>query len=206
MNTSITFGFFFYIVFFFIPSSICGQKNQDRVGSLNLENITKKTTEKELVHHYGTINVTRDTIYVEEDMYEIGTKLFPDTANELLITWKDTKTFLQPKWIIIRKPTTQWYMANGIAIGSDLKTLERLNESPFCFLGFGWGLQGTVIDWNGGALEKVFSEYDRVIIKLSPEIDFIEIPELFIGDTEINSSHSAMQIMNPKVYEVLLEF
>ncbi|WP_344929534.1 hypothetical protein [Aquimarina addita] len=206
MNPTDTAFLRYTFILFLIAIGSYAQENYNTAAILNIEDITKNTTKEELIKRYGINNIKNDKICIEEDMYEIGTKLFCDSTDELLIIWKDTVSFSKPKHIFIRKQQTNWRLNNNITTGVDLKTLEKLNQSPFCIVGFGWGFSGTVIDWNGGVLEKVFSTYDSVTIRLSPDTNMMDIPTLFIGDTEINSSHPFIQTLNPQAYEIVLSF
>jgi len=54
-----------------------------------IEFFTLETTKKDLINQFGEQHIIQDTIFIEEEYYEIGTKIFPDTKNEVSIIWKD---------------------------------------------------------------------------------------------------------------------
>ncbi|WP_146052679.1 hypothetical protein [Aquimarina sp. I32.4] len=150
--------------------------------------------------------ILQDTIFFEEEYYEIGTKIFPNTKNELSILWKNQDKHSNPKYILVSHPKSEWKFKNGIGIATSLKQLEKINKVPFCFLGFEWGFSGAIINWNKGKLENYFAKYQRVYLRLEPESYTEVLPDEFIGDTEINSSHKLIQQFNPKIYAIRIGF
>lgn len=115
-----------------------------RVGA-----ITAATTEEELQQLYGAENVRRDTIWLVEDDFDMGTKVFQGTDNELEIIWGEQGT---PSLIRFTKPGAEWEAPNGLKAGLSLQELEGLNMRPFQFFGFGWDFGGAVTDWKGGRM------------------------------------------------------
>lgn len=129
--------------------------------------------------------------YPEADVYEAlgvfeeGTEelpysvLYPDTPNELNITWADaSRTRIYDIRFSIGG---DWRSSTGIRIGTTFEELNELNGKPISFYGFGWDYSGAVV-WNEGKFEKsklrVFLSpekepnskfYDDHIIKASPE-------------------------------------
>lgn len=174
--------------------------------------ITSLTSEKDLIRIYGRENITRDTIFAE-GLFTLATFLFPNTKNELKISWKDTINFAQPDWIHITKTNTDWKTDNNISIGTSLKELEKINEKHFTITGFGWDYGGTVVNWNGGKLEKNHTKPTAIdqqfIVRLSDlgqeELLDSEQSELS-GDKEILTSNKTLQKLNPGVQEIIIIF
>lgn len=51
-----------------------------------------------------------------------------------------------------------WHTAEGIGLGTSLRTLEKLNGRPFHFRSFGSGDDsGDILDWGGGKLARVLT-------------------------------------------------
>ncbi|MBX2929854.1 MAG: hypothetical protein KF852_18615 [Saprospiraceae bacterium] len=115
-----------------------------RVGA-----ITAATTAEELQQLYGAENVRRDTIWLMEGDFDMGTKVFPGTDNELEIIWSEQGT---PSLIRLTKPGSEWEAPNGLKAGISLQELESLNMRPFQFFGFEWDFGGAVTDWKGGRM------------------------------------------------------
>jgi hypothetical protein len=171
------------------------------------------TSEATLRERFGLENVTRGSVTdpngAEGDRTE-GTILFANDADASLeIAWKDTVGRRQPA--LIRRLATQgrWRTSSGITLGTDLKTVEKLNGRPFRLAGLAFDAQGTVVSWGGGRLDAQNSAECHVGMRLR-----VESPghgaaaasfELQVrGDRVFSSGHPAMQALNPTVYELFL--
>jgi hypothetical protein len=171
------------------------------------------TTEGELRARFGSENVSTGSVPdhngAEGDRTE-GTVLFADDADARLeISWKDAIGRRQPD--VISKLATQgrWHTSSGITLGTDLKTVEKLNGRPFRLAGLAFDLQGTVLSWSGGRLETENSANCHVGIRLRVESPRnrsagAALERQVIGDKEFSSGHPAMQALNPTVYELLI--
>jgi hypothetical protein len=80
-----------------------------------------------------------------------------------------------------------------------------------------WDYSGTVMSWEGGSLESAFTRGEpsgnwdanqRIILSLQPAIPtrpdsvFLAV----VGDRRFLSSHSSMQLLNPRVQEIVVSF
>jgi hypothetical protein len=98
----------------------------------------------------------------------------------------------------------------GIGIGTTLKALERLNGRPFQLAGFDFDYSGTVTSWLGGRLGKVSGPACEIKVRLLPDLpkspsrEQLAAGEATEGDRDFRSSDANMQLLNPRVYEVLL--
>lgn len=171
--------------------------------------IDSTTSESDLIRIFGEEQIKRDSIYVGEGFYKLGTFLFPNTKNEIAISWKNKENFSKPDWIWIRKPNTDWRTNMGITIGTKMKEIEKLNGKPFMIFGFGWDYSGTVADWNEGNLEKVHSRKNGLILRLKNknnyELSRSEFEEV-LGDKVIETSNKTLQKLNPEVYDMIITF
>ena len=93
--------------------------------------ITANSSERGLILLYGRSNVLKDSVSLGEGIYEKGTKIFPNTNDEITITWKDKKNKKNPQFIELRGEKSNWKTKEGITLGTSLKTLEIFNGSPF---------------------------------------------------------------------------
>jgi hypothetical protein len=91
-----------------------------------------------------------------------------------------------------------------------LKALERLNARPFQLAGFDFDYSGTVTSWSGGRLESISGPACEIKVRLlpslpkSPSREQLAAGEATEGDRDFKSSDANMQLLNPRVYEVLL--
>ncbi len=114
--------------------------------------IDSSATEASLIAEYGKDEVLRDSISLGEGEYTIGTRLFPNTKNEISILWRDAQKMEQPDNITIRNGSSDWKTKQGVCVGMTLDELHKLNQGNFELYGFGWDYAGTIADWNGGKL------------------------------------------------------
>lgn len=182
----------------------------ERVGSL----ITATTSLEELKAKLGDAVIAKDSIYIGEGYYEVGTTIYKGTPNELQVLWKDTLNFKNPSSVLIggsstaNATATQWHTDSGIKIGTSLKELEKINGKAFLFSGFGWDYGGQVVDWQAGklglpdgisyvAVELTYNYEDEKLNKLAENV---------MGDSSFLSSQSEAQQLNPVVLNFLISF
>ncbi len=118
--------------------------------SFVIEDLTRYNAE-DLKKAYPDANFKEDI-----GMFEEGTEerayiiLYPDTPNELHITWENEE---KKRMNDIRfTENGKWKSSTGIKVGTTYEELVRLNENPVSFYGFGWDYSGAVM-WNNGKLE-----------------------------------------------------
>jgi hypothetical protein len=89
----------------------------------------------------------------------------------------------------------------------DLKTIERRNGRPFRLRGFtGEGYPGRIISWGSGRFKSATAAGCTVSIFLLPTDD-TEVDPLLgrqLGLGEFSSGHPAMQALNPRVYQMVV--
>jgi hypothetical protein len=171
------------------------------------------TTEAGLRARFGPQNVTNGSVTdpngAEGDRTE-GTLLFAEDAEARLeISWKDSVGKRQPASIRTLTTRRRWRTSSGIALGTDLKTVEKLNGRPFRLAGMKFDLAGTVVSWNGGRLEAQDSTDCHVGMRLRVEASGSRSAALerqVRGDKTFSSGHPAMQALNPTVYELFMSF
>lgn len=165
-----------------------------------LDNLLQYNSEAELKKAFKG-QVKRAKGYYPEGMGEFAkTVVFPDTKNEVEFIWKDDSiNFNQLHQIKIHKKDTDWKTKEGITIGTDLQTLEKLNKKPFLFYGFEWDYGG-MVNWNNGYF---LSRNMAVSLALPETVDFSDYEKL-LGDSEFESNSKIAQKVNPAVCELSL--
>ena len=170
---------------------------------------TPDLTEQRLIEIYGAANVRAGDVYVGEGFSEPGAVVFPDSPPDRIeVVWSDGEKRAMPRFVRVRSKSTRWKTADLITIGSDLKSIERINRRPFRLRGFGWDYSGSVTSWAGGRLEREETAGCRIRVALQPggEGEWPSIWQQVLGDREFSSGHPAMQQLNPQVYELVLGF
>jgi len=152
-------------------------------------------------------NQLRDgAVEIGEGETRPGTVIFPDDPRRCLsVVWRDRPSPPGRLWLMV-EGESRWRGYRDIGIGTDLRTLERLNERPFALAGFAWDYGGTVVDWRGGRLDAIASPRCRLIVRLEPRQGAPrDLVDQVIGDRDFPSDHPAMRALNPSAYQVILE-
>ena len=176
--------------------------------------ISRSTSEKELIKIFGARNVRRRAIDVGEGETEQGTIIFQnDPRRKASILWSDASR-QRPKSISITNKNTLWKTDRGITIGTPLTMIEELTGRPFVLMGFGWDYSGTVIHSNGGRVgelgtlsgEEIVNR--TLLLRLEPRFALQKTREFndVNGEKEFFSNNPAMKKLNPRVYELTVEF
>lgn len=190
------------------------------IPGLQVGPVSATATEASLITLLGASNVSRDTIYVAEGNFDIGTTLYKNTANQAQILWADKRHFARPETVLIRPardednnllpgPAPQWITDKGLTIGTTLRNVEKLNGRPFSLYGFGWDYGGLSSGWKGGALEqKDGKTYIGLAFGVPESLPAAQekLYESLMGDQEFMSNHPAMHTLNPTVQNLTISF
>ena len=157
-----------------------------------IENLIRFNSEK-IKEKYPDANVYEAIGVFEEGTEELPySVLYPDTPNELNITWADaTRTQIYDIRFSIGG---DWRSSTGIKIGTTYEELNELNGKPISFYGFGWDYSGAVV-WNDGKFEK-----SKLRVFLSPEK---EPNSNFYVDYIIKASPEEIADMNLRVESIV---
>ena len=158
-----------------------------------IENLQTYSSE-DLKREYPDANFREDVGMFEEGTVERAyTILYPDTPNELHITWKDeSRTEIHD---IRFDVAGDWKSAKGVTIGTTYEELNRLNGKEISFYGFGWDYSGAVI-WNNGELED-----SGLRVFLAPQND---PGNEFYGDRLIEASPEEIEALDLRVGTIML--
>lgn len=198
----------FFVVLFASPCTWAGDADWLIVPGERVGKITPTSSESDLKKAYGDENVEEIEVSLGEGETEKGTVLFPkDPERRIQILWNDPRTKSNPVRIQIDDRRSRWKTAAGITIGTSLHELETINGKDFILTGFGWDYSGTVLSWNEGGLDKRSGPWGGITLRLDPE-DYGSSEGLsdVLGDRDFPSSQASMQKLNPKVYQIVVEF
>lgn len=162
--------------------------------SFVIEDITRYNAE-ELKKNYPNANIREDIGMFEEGTVERPYSiLYPDTPNELHITWADAgKTKIND---IRFSESGNWKSNTGIKVGTTYDELNHLNGQPISFYGFGWDYSGAVM-WNDGKFED-----SNLRVFLAPQSS---PPGKFIGDHLIKATPEEIAALNLKVKTIIYQ-
>lgn len=182
------------LIIFVLTIVACGSSNSKKSkDKFVAENLTNYNAE-DLNKNYPDANFREDTGMFEEGTVERAyTVMYPDTPDELHITWKTEE---QEEIFDIRfSENGKWKSAAGIEIGTTYEALNKINEKEISFYGFGWDYGGAVI-WNNGKLEK-----SKLRVFLAPDG---EVSDEFYGDRIIEANQEEIENLNLKVTTIML--
>lgn len=163
------------------------------------------STEEQLIGAYGAA-VQAGRIELGEGETAPGTVLFgADSLHRLEVLWQDTIARARPARLVLRGTMSQWQLPAGISLGTTLRALEHHNGRDFVLAGFGWDYGGVILDWRDGALAR---KLPGVKLYLDPGARQYETPAYreVLGDRDYRSSIPAMQTLNPRAYQIYIDF
>jgi hypothetical protein len=173
-----------------------------RVGALRASG-----SEQDLIRAYGAANVRDTSIVLGEGETARGTMLFPDDPQRRLeVIWSDPSQKRGPRRIVLRGERSRWMLPRDVSLGTSLSGLVEKNGAPFQLAGFGWDYAGVVYSWSGGALDSLMTR--SVKLYLEPRIEDRGGPEYssVLGDRDYSSNLPAMKKLNPRVYQIFVDF
>lgn len=162
------------------------------IGPIELDSDMQVVEEKA-----GKANVSQDSLFLEGNFEGFITKVWKDTAKEIVIHWKEKQApFSNIEFLEISRPESPYHFMNGIKIGTGLKEIEKLNGGTAITLyGFGWDYGGTFVDFNKGKLAGDIPCFGGVF-SLPDSADTEAVKEL-LGDIKISSSQPAFDKYEP---------
>ncbi len=164
------------------------------------------STQEQLIDAYGATAVQAGRIELGEGETAPGTVLFAsDSLRRLEVLWHDTVARARPARLVLRGTKSHWKLPTDISLGTTLRELERHNGRAFTLAGFGWDYGGVILDWGDGALARTLP---GVKLYLDSGAAQYETPAYrdVLGDRDYRSSLSAMQALDPQVYQIYVDF
>ncbi|RMG30895.1 MAG: SH3 domain-containing protein [Bacteroidetes bacterium] len=163
-------------------------------------NIRLNTSEAELIKLYGSPNVTRGNVQVSQSQTKDCTILFPNTQDEMRITWKDDSRS-KVEAVYLTKPNAHWHLNTGVKVGMSLLDLTKANKSPLSFYGFNWEYSGTVSSWRNGVLRKYDKFFYVVLVPVgASKADLAQ----FQGNKVFSSNTKGVDKLNLHVGKIVI--
>jgi hypothetical protein len=172
-----------------------------RVGALH-----RASTEVQLAQTYGQDAVQPFRVELGEGETAPGTVLFAtDSLRRLEVLWHDTVARARPARLVLRGTASRWQLPAGISLGTGLRELERRNGRGFTLAGFGWDYGGAIVAWNGGALGPQLTGIRLYLDPGAAQYRTSAYREV-LGDRDYSSRAAAMQALDPRVYQIYIDF
>lgn len=157
-----------------------------------------------LVAVFGAANVHDEAALVHGDTQPM-TIVFPQNPERrLMVHWRDGAGLKSPDFVVIQSPG---WSAHGLAIGTPIAEVERVNGRPFRITDFlGSGHDGEVRSWQGGRLEAALPGGCRLGAVLGindVDVDTTRFPSHPDG---LPSDDEALRGADPRLYELTVYF
>ncbi|AVR45010.1 hypothetical protein C7S20_06845 [Christiangramia fulva] len=167
----------------------------EEAKKFSVENLGEMNN-SQIKEFYPDANIEEGTDMMEEGTLELAyTVLYPDTPDELLITWQSPeKTNIKR---IHFSEDGRWTTDSGVKIGTTYERLNKMNGKTISFYGFGWDYSGAV-DWNGGKLEK-----SGLHVFLAPNAGNVQD---YYGDHIIKATPEEIKNLDLKVASIMLDY
>jgi hypothetical protein len=165
----------------------------------------REASHLKLAQRFDSRNITFTEVDGPEGTKLRGTVLFPnDPKRRLEVLWQNEASRSQTHLIVINGQST-WSGPKGLRLGLALAALEKINGKPFKLSGFDQPNGGSVIDWEGGALEKLPGDC-RVGLRLAPDAKATEAARNEVAGKEFASSDAKIKAVKPIVAEIIFGY
>jgi len=162
-----------------------------------LDSLLIYDSEQALINHFGTDNISRDTMWYPEGMGQyMVTLLYPGTNNEVAFTWLDSASYMGLDMITVSMDSSEW-STRGVKIGTTMEELIEMNGGHFTFSGFGWDYGGYPNWGSEGKLNGL-----DIRLNSSEEMMAQEQLDSLMGDRTVSTKSTAARINNPTVSEI----
>lgn len=167
----------------------------DSAEKFEMENLAKVISKNSLKKIYPEAEISEGIDLFEEGTVERAYSiLYPNTDDELLIIWDD-KMANRPHQIYVENDG-RWSTKQGIRVGTSYEDLEKINNGPIDFYGFGWDYSGAV-DWKDGKMKD-----SNIRVFLAP---VAAPPKSFYGDQIIEADPEDIINLDLKVRAIIFQ-
>jgi hypothetical protein len=164
----------------------------------------KDSTHVKLATAYKPENVVFTEVDASEGKKLMATVLFPKDPKRRLEVWWDNETSRSGTYLIVINGQSTWTAPKGLKLGMQVAQIERLNGKPFKLKGFGSSNEGSVSDWQGGALESIAGGCK---VGVSMRADAKASPNAIeLAAAELASTDAAVKAIKPAVAEIIVGY
>jgi hypothetical protein len=165
----------------------------------------KNSSHIRLAQIFGTQNLTFTEVDGPKNTKLSASVLYPkDPRRHLEVLWSNEASRANTRLIVINGQST-WIGPKGLRLGLPIAALEKLNGKPFQLAGLDQDNAGAVLDWQGGALDKVPGDC-RIGIKMTPDPKASEEAKSAAAGTTLMSSDAVVRAVNPKIAEIIIGY
>jgi hypothetical protein len=164
----------------------------------------KDSSHLKLATAYKPENIVFTEVEASEGKKIMATVLFPKDPKRRLEVWWENETARSGTYLIVINGQSTWTAPKGLKLGLQVAQLERLNGKPFKLKGFGSSNEGTVSDWQGGALESIAGGCK---VGVSMRADAKTPPAAIeLASSELASTDATVKAIKPSVAEIIVGY
>jgi hypothetical protein len=164
----------------------------------------KDSSHLKLATAYKPENIVFTEVEASEGKKLMATVLFPKDPKRRLEVWWDNEATRSGTYLIVINGQSTWTAPKGLKLGMQIAQLERLNGKPFKLKGFGSSNEGSVSDWQGGALESIAGGCK---VGVSMRADAKAPPSAIeLASSELASTDGAVKTIKPAVSEIIIGY
>lgn len=115
----------------------------------------KNSSHSKLAAAFKSQNITYTQVEGADGEKVMASVLYPNDPKRRLEIWWDNEDERSGTSLIVLNGRSAWTAPKGVRLGLALTALERLNGRPFKLKEFGADHTSQVVDWQGGALDKL---------------------------------------------------
>src|SRR5262245_15692119 len=165
----------------------------------------KDSSHLKLATRFDSRNVAFTEVDGPEGSRLMASVLFPkDPKRRLEVLWQNEASRSDTHLIVINGQSA-WSGPKGLRLGLALPALEKLNGKPFRLSGFDQPNGGSVIDWDGGALDRLPGGC-RVGMRLVPDAKATEAARNDLMGKEFASNDPKIRAAKPIIAEIIIGY
>jgi hypothetical protein len=164
----------------------------------------KEASHLKLAQRFDSRNITYTDVDGPEGSKMRASVIYPnDPKRRLEVVWQNDASRSVTHLIVINGQST-WAGPKGVRLGLTLAALEKINGKPFKVSGFDQPNGGSVVDWQGGALDSLPG--CRMGLRLAADAKAPEAARNEAAGKELMSSDAPIKAVKPVVAEILFGF
>lgn len=177
-------------------------RSRDFAPGSHLGAVHAGTSEAHVKTIYGAGNVARAQWSLGEGEMRAATVVYKGTPDEFWLVWKDDRFEVPERAFIVG---SGWRMGSGLQVGTDLRTLVKINGADFDFLGFDWDYSGAVSSWRTGRLAPYAGKLSVFLERGAATTD-AAIEARVLGDRAVESSLPGLDALGIRVRRIDIGF
>lgn len=165
----------------------------------------RDSTHLKLAMAFESRNLTFTQVDGPEGSKLNATVVFPnDPKRRLEVLWQNEAARSDTSLIVIGGQS-QWVAPKGLRIGMPLAALEKANGKPFKLAGFDQTNGGSVLDWDGGAMDSLPGGC-KVGVRLAADSKTGEAARAAVAGKELASNDAVLKPAKLSIVEIILGY